>query len=81
MKGSNQLFSALEMFSFDIIDTFFPIHYLLFGGRMEGGSFLKMPACVSWAAEDREKALCLCWGWGFLRGGAETGLVALVAVG
>lgn len=55
---------ALEMFSFDVIDTFFPIHHLLFGGGMRRGSFLKMPACISWAAGDRERGMVSLFGLG-----------------
>lgn len=72
---------ALGRLPFDVIDHFFPIHYLLFGGGDEGRFFLKCQPVSAGLLGTGKEALCLCGGWGFLRGGAETGLVALVAVG
>ena len=53
--------SALRIFPFSVIDAFFLVHYRLFGAGVKGGSFFKMPACVSWAAGDRERAIVFLW--------------------
>lgn len=67
--------SAFRMFPYHVIDAFFPIRYLLFGEGLKGGSFFKCQPAVSWAAGDRRRGIVSCGGWGFLRRGAETGLV------
>lgn len=66
--------SAFRMFPYHVIDAFFPIHYLLFGEGLKGGSFFLNAILLSIGLlETGEEALTQLWG--FLRRGVETGLV------
>lgn len=53
--------SAFRMFPYHAIDAFFPIHYLLFGERLKGGSFFFLNASLLSVGllGTGEEALCL----------------------